>query len=126
MQTKPLHVRESDSVLPGFYMTLPEAAAQLGLRAGQASRLRLYRFLIAREREVGRPIMVRRGGPLRPRLLITLPLLEEHCPELFARRVQLTEAMREEFEKVESEICLMKRQHARLAGVVERMPKKPK
>ena len=104
MQTKPLHVPTTTSALPSFYLTLPQAAALLGLPAGDAGRRRLTRLLLDREQESRVPILIRRGGEKRPRYYITIALLEEHCPELFSRRVQLTEAMQEEFERIESKL----------------------
>jgi len=114
MSTTPLHRETTNAVLPGFYMTLREAAERLGL-SGRAGEKRLRRLLLQRERQLGQPIVIRRSGPGRTRLLVTLPLLEEYCPELFARRIQLTQELREEVERLEAQIALVRRQNLRLA-----------
>lgn len=113
MSTTPLHRETSNAVLPGYYMTLREAAERLGL-SGRAGEQKLRRLLHARERVLGHPIMIRRGGKV-PRTLVTMPLLEEHCPELFSRRIQLTEELREEVGRLEAQIALVRRQNLRLA-----------
>ena len=125
MSTSPLHRPTTEAVLPGFYMTLREAAERLGLpagKAGHAGEQRLRRLLLAREAALGIEIMMRRHGRHgRTWCLVTLPLLEEHCPELFCRRVQLSEALREEVERLEAQISLLKRQNLRIAEEVSKV-----
>jgi hypothetical protein len=65
------------------YLT-PKAAASdwLGWDGPRRGR-RLVSLLLAKEAEIGRAIMVRAGGKLRRRYLVTRPMLERYCPELF-------------------------------------------
>ena len=110
----------NESVLPGFYMTLREAAERVGL-SGRAGEMRVRRILFERERALGRQIALRRLGKGRPRVLITLPLLEQFCPELFSKRVQLTEELRQEVERLEEQIGVLKSQNLRLAEEVSKV-----
>lgn len=54
----------------------------------------LRRYVLARERETGRPILVRVGSK-RPRYRVNMGLLRRHCPELFDDRDHVAEAVRE-------------------------------
>ena len=71
-------------------LTLDQAAARVGLtdtrryRAGGRTRRaeELLRAIEARE-QPGQPIAVRKRGPKRTTIRVTLHALREHCPELF-------------------------------------------
>jgi hypothetical protein len=66
------------------YLSPDQAAASLGWVGRERGR-RLVRIMRAKERRLGREIMVRRGGEQRTRFLLTMPMLEHYCRELFLR-----------------------------------------
>lgn len=113
---------EITRALPGFYLTLREAAEQLGL-SGRAGERRLCRLLRDREQVIGERILIVRRGSGRSRLLITLPLLEQHCPELFARRVQLSQELRGEIDRMDEQMAALRRQNLALAEEIARLAK---
>src|SRR5258708_438981 len=121
MHTKPLHVATTTAKVPSPHLTPAQAATLLGLPPGEAGRKRLLRLLLDREKSTGRSILVRRGTARTPRYFITVALLEECCPELFARRVQLTEAMQEEFFRIDRKLGAVVQQNLRLPAEVARL-----
>lgn len=97
-------------------MTLPQAAKLLGMKGTpEVAGRRLRRALLAREAEMDRPFMIRIGGGRGGRFLVTIAMLEEHCPELFIKRVQMTELVRDAVEQIEQRLCALDRQDAELA-----------
>jgi hypothetical protein len=69
--------------MPRRYLTPDEAAALLGWEGARRDE-RLLRIMFAKERKLGRDIMVRRGGAGRgTRYGLTEAMLHRHCPELF-------------------------------------------
>lgn len=67
----------------GGLMTLQSAAEQLKIESKDPARW-LRRYLVARERETGREILVRVGkGEQRPTYRVSLARLRLVCPELF-------------------------------------------
>lgn len=112
------HTRDDVTPLPAAsaLMTLPEAAVRLSMKGTpEAAARRLRRVLLAREGEQDRPFMIRIGGGAHGRFLVTMAMLEEHCPELFLKRVQMTELMREAVERIEERLCELDAQDAQLA-----------
>ena len=115
MKLLALHAPESNDLIPSGYLTVRQAAERLGMAPTPAARRVLLRRLLAREMELGEPIMIRHGGCRQVRYFITLPLLEVHCPELFARRVQLTEELRREVDDIRSDVGRVKEAYVHLA-----------
>lgn len=66
------------------YLSPDEAAARLGW-TGQHRGRRLVNVMFAKEKRRQQEIMIRRGGAVRTRYLLTQPMLERYCPELFLR-----------------------------------------
>lgn len=81
-------------------LSLRSAAALLGMKGGHPrDRARkLMRYLIAIEARDGKKILVRAGSTTGAgrRYLVALEALRESVPELFSRRDELVEAVREE------------------------------
>lgn len=69
--------------MPRRYLTPDQAAALLGWEGGDRAK-RLLRVMFAKERALGRVIMMRRGGSGRgARYGLTEPMLHRFCSELF-------------------------------------------
>jgi hypothetical protein len=100
------------------HITLVDAAGKLGLPANETGRVRLFRVLAKREKELGLQIMIRRGGALRPRYYITMPILEEFCPEFFDRRDAVAEALGDNFDRIEESLSELV---ARTSSVEEKL-----
>lgn len=65
----------------------------------------LRRYVLARERETGRVILVRVGrASKRPRYRVNMGMLKRHCPELFDDRDHIAEALREALNSVNRRI----------------------
>ncbi|MBI2392803.1 MAG: hypothetical protein HYV09_24675 [Deltaproteobacteria bacterium] len=104
------------------YLTLTQVAHLLGMPGGDYARKKLLRMLRAKERLLGVDIMLRLGGSAtRPVHYVTLALLHEHCPELFVRRDEIVELLRERFEEIETQMCELRRADRTLASAVRRV-----
>jgi hypothetical protein len=76
-------------------MTIREAAEMLWGDSSDAARWRLYRRVKAREKQRGIEIFSRAGAGPRSKLLLTVPALRKHMPELFSPRDEMAEKIEE-------------------------------
>ncbi len=86
------------------YLTLRQAAAELGMGAGRQPAQRLRRQLRARELALGYEFVLR-GPTARSPWLVTMPLLRDNCPELFSPRDELAKLLRAEIERIDDELA---------------------
>ncbi len=96
------------------YLTLREAAAELGMGDGRIPSQRLRRMLLEREIGLGLRFMLRgrsRNSPWR----VTEPLLREHCPELFDRRDELAQMLRRELDVMRDQIIELRERDKAIA-----------
>ena len=78
----------------GPLLSLREAAEHLRIESKHPAQW-LRRYLLRREEEIGRPVLVRVGrGQQRPTYRVSIAKLRLTCPELFDTRDQLERAVR--------------------------------
>jgi hypothetical protein len=92
--------------MPRRYLTPDKAAALLGWE-GRKRGYKLRRILFAKEREVGKLLMVRLGGTgAGTRYGITEAQLRRHCPELFAAsHDELLAEVRHQLKAIDSKVA---------------------
>ncbi len=97
-------------------MTVSRAATLLGFTGClRTIERRLRRYLLTRERLTNETIMLRVGTGARQRYLVTIPLLRQHCPELFDARLESEARLREQFEEIEEKLGELARRDEALA-----------
>lgn len=86
------------------YLSPDKAAARLGW-TGQGRGKRLVRVMLAKERLLGKRIMVRTGTKQHERYLLTEPMLRRHCGELFLRTPdEIANRLRPALEQLEGRV----------------------
>jgi hypothetical protein len=98
------------------YMTVGELVSLLGLPPSRRHRQRLRRHLEARQRSTGENILHRLSDSPNSPVVFTLASLREHCPELFDRREEALEIIREEVHAMQQQILELKQRDGALAG----------
>ncbi len=91
--------------------TLAEA---LGWGVGRTPEQRMRRYLARRERMLNVSLHVRVGTALR----IVLPLVKEHCPELFDARREMEALLRERLEQIEDRVAQLGQNDDRIASTL--------
>ncbi|MBI2388656.1 MAG: hypothetical protein HYV09_03480 [Deltaproteobacteria bacterium] len=100
-------------------LTILQAAKLLGLPGSDgAAERRLRRYILRRERLTNETILVRRGSEKSPRYLVTIPVLRQHCAELFDTRAETEERLREQFEEIEDKLHELERRDEALARAI--------
>ena len=101
------------------WLSLAQAGALIGWTDPGAPR-RLRRRLEAIERQTGTPILRRWGASKRTRYAVTLPALRRWCPDLFASRHDLPDAIRDAIAEVDDRIAsTITRQNAHGSAIRE-------
>lgn len=86
------------------YMSADAAAAWLGW-VGSHRGERLVRIMLGKEQLYGRQIMARAGGPKKTCYLLTRPMLERYCSELFLKTPdELVNRLRPALERLEGRV----------------------
>lgn len=107
-------------------ISVRRAAELLGFKGeARTAERRLRRFIRRRERVTGETILVRVGTDRKERHLVMLPLLRQHCPELFDTRAEAEELLREQFESIEDKLHRLERQDEALAQELIRQRRNP-
>jgi hypothetical protein len=97
-------------------ISISHAAKLLGFKGClRTAERRLRRYLLNRERITNETILLRVGTERLQRYLVTLPVLRQHCPELFDTRVEAEEQLREQFEDIEEKLHQLERRDEALA-----------
>lgn len=113
---------DKDGTLLSRMMTLPDAAAALGMPGQRrAAAARLERYLRKREKVLNEAILIDIGSPRLPRFRITFARLRDTCPELFDTRVEVVEMLREHVEGIEQRLAEIERNEETLAGEIEQI-----
>jgi hypothetical protein len=103
------------------YLTLRELLKLLGRPTGRVERQRLGRRLRSREAALGVTFLQRLGPGRNSPLVVTLPLLRMHCPELFDRRSEAEELMREEMARLREQIRELRARDMALAARLRKL-----
>jgi hypothetical protein len=98
------------------YLTLRELLKLLGRPTGRVERQQLGRHLRSREAALGVTFLRRLGPGRNSPLVVTLPLLREHCPELFDRRSEAEELAREHIAELRETVLDLKAGQRTLAA----------
>jgi hypothetical protein len=90
----------------GHVLSLPRAQREVGWGNASGGR-RLKRYLLKREKALGRRIMIRVGGVDAPPYRVTLSALRRYCPELFGGETtpQNAALFREYIRGIDQRIC---------------------
>ena len=81
---------------------------------------RLRRAILRKEAMLGSEIAIRLGSPPSP-LYVTEPLLRDRMPELFSRRDQVVELLREQLDEMRDDIEECKKRDTMLARRVRQL-----
>lgn len=100
------------------YMTLDELAGLLGLPRDRRHKQKLRRHLKGRQRCTGANFLVRQSDAPNSPLLVTLASLRQHCPELFDRREEALEILRETIEELRQDALEGKARDKALAAAI--------
>lgn len=100
------------------YMTVGELVLLLGLPSTRTHRQRLRRYLKARHRSTGAKILQRLSDSPNSPMVFTLASLRQHCPELFDRREEALEIIREEVEELRRDILELRQRDRALASAI--------
>lgn len=98
------------------YIKLTELLEKLGQPPDRVHCKRLLRTLRAREQCTGAKILFRGGTSPNSPVLVTLPALREACPEMFSRRDEAAEMMREAMRDVQQKLLDLKAGQKALAA----------
>lgn len=106
------------------YMSLRELAGLLGMPQTHTSIRRLRRRLKAKERRTKSNILHRlHEGPNAP-WFVTLASLREHCPELFDRREEALETIREYVGNLQNDVAELRLRDRALAARIRENAKR--
>jgi|GEM_PF-4137031 len=106
------------------YMTVGELARLLGLPPIRQHKQRLRRYLESRQRSTGKKILHRLSDSPNSTVVFTLATLREYCPELFDRREEALETIREEFAVLRQQILELKQRDNTIAASVRDLKKR--
>lgn len=83
-----------------------EIASMLGYTEGSKSgrHQKVLRYLRRIEKETGAKILTKTGSGNQTKYTTTIPVLREHVPELFYRREETQEALREYIEEMDEKL----------------------
>ena len=98
------------------YLTLREAAELVGMGAGRTSARKLGRLLRKKERRTSAEILFRLGDSPNSPVVTTIPVLRQHCPELFDTREEALEIVREYVEKLKESVAELRQVDRSLAA----------
>ena len=100
------------------YMSLGELAALLGMPPGRTSTQKLRRRLKAKQRRTKTIFLQHVTDAPNAPLCVTLASLRQHCPELFDRREEALETIREVVGGIQESVLELKRRDSAIAARV--------
>lgn len=98
------------------YLTLREAAELVGMGVKRSSARKLGRLLRRKERRSRTEILIRLGDAPNAPVVTTVPLLRQHCPELFDTREEALEIVREYVDDLRDAVAELKLRDKALAA----------
>lgn len=98
--------RSGGDLVSGHVLSLPRAQREIGWGGGNGGR-RLKRYVLKREKAIGKRILIRVGGVDAPPYRVTLSALRRYCPELFGLETSdgNAAAFREYIRGIDQRIC---------------------
>lgn len=100
------------------YLTLREFAQRRGMRTDRVAMQRLRRKLKARQKRLGRTFLFRFSDGENAPIFVTEPEMRQHCPELFDKRAEAIEMLREHVGHLDEAIAELKLRDRALAAKI--------
>lgn len=103
------------------YVTLKEVARLMGWGTSKTSLQHLRRRLTAKQELLGQSFLVKLGPAEHSPWVTTLPLLRQHCPELFDKPAEALDMLAEAAASLRQEIALLRRQNQDLRARIRQL-----